>query len=72
MNRVSRDLLKDLIDKFKSTGDKSTLEIVERWENRNQSLLQAPSEPKEMVSQNERATPHSLRGGIALAGVPIR
>ena len=60
---MSRDLLKELIGKFKSTGDKSTLEIVERWENRNQALLQAPSEPKEMVSQNERATPHSIRGG---------
>lgn len=35
LNRVSRGLLKELIDKFKSTGDKSTLEIVERWENRN-------------------------------------
>ena len=73
LNRVSRDLLKELIEKFKNTGDRSTLEIVERWENRNQALLQAPSEPKEMVSNNERATPHSIRGaGGSVAGVPIR
>ena len=72
LNRVSRGLLKELIDKFKSTGDKSTLEIVERWENRNQALLQTPSEPKEMMSQNERTTPHSIRGGVSVAGIPIR
>lgn len=66
---MSRDLLKELIDKFKNTGDKSTVEIVERWENRNQALLQAPTEPKEMVSNDDRKTPHTLRGGAA---VPIR
>ena len=25
-----------------------------------------------MVSQNERTTPHSIRGGVSVAGIPIR
>lgn len=44
---MSHGVLRNLIQKFKNTGDRSTLEIVERWENNNESLLALPpSDPK--------------------------
>lgn len=40
---MSHGILLDLIKKLKRTGERSTLDIIEKWEDNNEALLKGKS-----------------------------
>ena len=71
-------MLHELIKKFKSTGDSSTIRIVEKWESSNKDLLAPKENLIKMMRANlaagiDRKTPHVIKdGSVVIQGKPLR